>query len=99
MLAMGKSKPWPEELDAISGMRQMDATAILDYFAPLKQWLHEPNKGEKPGWQTMDAPLPSSNQEASSNSPQPAFLYTKHQVLSPIPLAPRFDIWLAKAPN
>src|SRR5260221_8354487 len=39
MLAMGKSKPWPEELDAISSMRQMDATAILDYFAPLKQWL------------------------------------------------------------
>ena len=56
MLAMGKSKPWPEELDAISGMHQMDATAILDYFAPLKQWLDQQNKGEKPGWQGMDVP-------------------------------------------
>jgi peptidyl-dipeptidase A len=54
MLTMGKSKPWPEELEAISGQRQMDATAILDYFAPLKKWLDEQNKGEKPGWKGMD---------------------------------------------
>jgi peptidyl-dipeptidase A len=32
----------------------MDATAILDYFAPLKKWLDEQNKGEKLGWQGMD---------------------------------------------
>jgi peptidyl-dipeptidase A len=52
MLAMGKSRPWPEALEAISGERQMDATAILDYFAPLKQWLDEQNKknGTKIGW-------------------------------------------------
>jgi len=56
MLSMGKSKPWPDALEAISGQRQMDATAILDYFAPLKKWLDEQNQGEKPGWQGMDAP-------------------------------------------
>ena len=56
MLSMGKSKPWPDALEAISGQRQMDATAILDYFAPLKKWLDEQNAGEKPGWQGMDAP-------------------------------------------
>jgi peptidyl-dipeptidase A len=56
MLAMGKSKPWPDELEAISGQRQMDATAILDYFAPLKKWLDEQNQGEKAGWQGMDTP-------------------------------------------
>ncbi len=56
MLAMGKSKPWPDALEAISGQRQMDATAILDYFAPLKKWLDEQNQGEKAGWQGMDAP-------------------------------------------
>jgi peptidyl-dipeptidase A len=52
MLAMGKSRPWPEALEAISGEKQMDATAILDYFAPLKQWLDEQNKknGTKIGW-------------------------------------------------
>ena len=56
MLSMGKSKPWPDALEAISGQRQMDATAILDYFAPLKKWLDEQNQGETPGWQGMDKP-------------------------------------------
>jgi peptidyl-dipeptidase A len=56
MLSMGKSKPWPDALEAISGQRQMDATAILDYFAPLKKWLDEQNQGEKLGWQGMDSP-------------------------------------------
>jgi peptidyl-dipeptidase A len=56
MLAMGKSKPWPDALETISGQRQMDATAILDYFAPLKKWLDEQNQGEKTGWQGMDTP-------------------------------------------
>ena len=54
MLSMGKSKPWPDALEAISGQRQMDATAILDYFAPLKKWLDEQNAGEKSGWEGMD---------------------------------------------
>ncbi len=39
MLAMGASKPWPDALEALTGERQMDATAILDYFAPLRDWL------------------------------------------------------------
>jgi peptidyl-dipeptidase A len=52
MLEMGKSKPWPEELYALTGERQMDATAILEYFAPLKQWLDAQNakNGVKEGW-------------------------------------------------
>jgi peptidyl-dipeptidase A len=44
MLAMGKSKPWPEALEVLTGEKQMDATAIGDYFAPLKAWLDEQNK-------------------------------------------------------
>ena len=43
MLAMGASKPWPEALKAMTGEDKMDATAIIDYFAPLKQWLDEQN--------------------------------------------------------
>lgn len=39
MLAMGRSRPWPEALEAICGTREMDAGAMLDYFAPLAQWL------------------------------------------------------------
>lgn len=44
MLAMGLSKPWPEALKAMTGEDKMDATAIIDYFAPLKTWLDEQNK-------------------------------------------------------
>jgi peptidyl-dipeptidase A len=61
MLSMGKSKPWPDELEAISGQRQMDATAILDYFAPLKKWLDEQNAGEKQGWDGMDGAIIKMN--------------------------------------
>jgi peptidyl-dipeptidase A len=50
MLALGQSRPWQEALATLTGQQQMDATAILDYFAPLKKWLDEQNKGEKPGW-------------------------------------------------
>ncbi|MCC6862116.1 MAG: M2 family metallopeptidase [Bryobacterales bacterium] len=50
MLEMGQSRPWPEALQALTGEKQMDATAILDYFAPLKQWLDEQNKGKPVGW-------------------------------------------------
>ena len=50
MLAMGASRPWPEALKALTGEDKMDATAILDYFAPLKQWLDQQNQGLKIGW-------------------------------------------------
>jgi peptidyl-dipeptidase A len=43
MLELGQSKPWPEALKALTGEDKMDATAILDYFAPLKKWLDEQN--------------------------------------------------------
>jgi len=39
MLAMGQSRPWPDALEALTGERRMDATAMLDYFKPLKDWL------------------------------------------------------------
>jgi len=50
MLEMGMSRPWPEALEALTGEKRMDATAILDYFAPLKRWLDEQNKGRKVGF-------------------------------------------------
>ncbi len=50
MLAMGASRPWPEALEVLTGEREMDATAILDYFAPLRKWLDEQNKGQPVGW-------------------------------------------------
>ena len=50
LLEMGQSRPWPEALEVATGQRQMDATAIIDYFAPLKTWLDQQNKGRKCGW-------------------------------------------------
>jgi peptidyl-dipeptidase A len=50
MLEMGASKPWQEALEAMSGQKEMDATAIIDYFAPLKTWLDEQNKDRQCGW-------------------------------------------------
>jgi peptidyl-dipeptidase A len=50
MLKLGQSKPWPDALEVMTGSRQMDASAITDYFAPLKTWLDEQIKGQKVGW-------------------------------------------------
>jgi peptidyl-dipeptidase A len=50
MLEMGQSRPWPEALYVLMGERQMDASALLEYFAPLQKWLDEQNKGKPIGW-------------------------------------------------
>jgi len=50
LLEMGLSRPWQDALEAISGQREMDATAILDYFEPLAGWLAEQNEGQACGW-------------------------------------------------
>ena len=50
MLAMGQSKPWPDAMEALTGERKGDASALLEYFAPLKKWLDEQNQGMKVGW-------------------------------------------------
>lgn len=52
MLEMGQSKPWPEALAAVTGTKEMDAKAVLDYFAPLQVWLDEQNKtaNRQCGW-------------------------------------------------
>jgi peptidyl-dipeptidase A len=34
----------------MTGSRDMDASAILDYFAPLQGWLKDQNKGQRCGW-------------------------------------------------
>ena len=49
-LEMGASRPWPDALEALTGQRQMDATAIVDYFRPLMNWLETQNKGQQCGW-------------------------------------------------
>lgn len=50
MLKLGSSRPWPEALKEISGEEKMDASALAEYFAPLKAYLDEANKGQTCGW-------------------------------------------------
>ncbi|GMN03576.1 M2 family metallopeptidase [Erythrobacter sp. MTPC3] len=50
MLEMGASKPWPDALEAFTGERQMSGAALVEYFAPLKEWLDEQNAGQEEGW-------------------------------------------------
>jgi len=50
MLAMGQSQPWPVALEKLTGTRQIDASAITEYFAPLMGWLEAQNQGKTCGW-------------------------------------------------
>ncbi|REL29995.1 M2 family metallopeptidase [Thalassotalea euphylliae] len=50
MLEMGMSQPWQQAYKVVTGNEQMDATAILDYFAPLHTWLKDQNKGRQCGF-------------------------------------------------
>lgn len=50
MMAMGSSQPWQDAMQAATGQRELDASAIIDYFAPLKTWLDEQNKDRQCGW-------------------------------------------------
>lgn len=47
---VSKGEAVARALEALTGEMQTDATAKLDYFAPLKRWLDEQNKGRKEGW-------------------------------------------------
>ena len=44
------SQPWQDTLQKLTGTREMDASAIIDYFKPLEAWLEEQNKGQDCGW-------------------------------------------------
>lgn len=50
MLEMGASKPWPDALEAFTGNREIDGSALVAYFAPLQTWLKEQNASQQCGW-------------------------------------------------
>ncbi|HEY1198983.1 MAG TPA: M2 family metallopeptidase [Thermoplasmata archaeon] len=49
-LEMGTSREWPEALETLTGDRRMDSRGLLEYFAPLQQWLDEQNRTSPVGW-------------------------------------------------
>ncbi|XP_052286831.1 angiotensin-converting enzyme-like [Dreissena polymorpha] len=39
LLQLGKSKPWPTAMEALTGSKEIHSSAILKYFKPLYDWL------------------------------------------------------------
>jgi peptidyl-dipeptidase A len=50
MLSKGASQPWQQTLKELTGGEKMDASAVLEYFAPLQVWLKQQNAGQHCGW-------------------------------------------------
>ena len=50
MLEAGASEPWQDTLEKLTGTREMDGSAIIDYFQPLMGYLTEQNEGRSCGW-------------------------------------------------
>ncbi|MGD9842907.1 MAG: M2 family metallopeptidase [Steroidobacteraceae bacterium] len=50
MLQAGAAQPWQDTLEKLTGTRNMDASAIIEYFQPLLGYLAEQNKGLTCGW-------------------------------------------------
>lgn len=70
MLRMGSSKPWPDAMEVMTGQRQIDPSAILEYFKPLEDWLIQKNKelGVNIGWESKDNQMEILNQKSESFS-------------------------------
>lgn len=65
MLSLGASKPWPDALEIITGQRKMEASALVEYFKPLIDWLEKKNKetGAHIGWNSQFECLSKSDVE------------------------------------
>ena len=50
MLSKGASQPWQKTMKELTGGEKMDASAVLEYFAPLQGWLKRQNAGKQCGW-------------------------------------------------
>ncbi|XP_062576365.1 uncharacterized protein LOC134238260 [Saccostrea cucullata] len=57
-LKLGSSRPWPEVLKVLTGTSKMDAGPLMEYFAPLIEWLKNKNEqdGNTPGWAPYGCP-------------------------------------------
>ena len=49
-MAMGESLPWQEAFENLTSSRKLSGKSILNYYAPLKDWLDEQNKDRVCGW-------------------------------------------------
>ncbi len=49
-MAMGQSLPWQDAFENLTGLRHLSGKSIMNYYAPLKEWLDEENKNRTCGW-------------------------------------------------
>ncbi|XP_074428986.1 angiotensin-converting enzyme 2 [Larus michahellis] len=56
LLELGRSKPWTQALESVTGEKYMNAAPLLHYFEPLYKWLQKNNSGRYIGWKTDWAP-------------------------------------------
>nr|WP_269450953.1 M2 family metallopeptidase [Stenotrophomonas sp. MMGLT7] len=56
MLQKGASQPWQATLKEVTGSDRLDAGPMLEYFAPMAEWLQQQNQGRMCGW---EAPRPA----------------------------------------
>jgi peptidyl-dipeptidase A len=64
MLSRGASQPWQQTMKELTGSEKMDASAVLEYFAPLQEWLKQQNEGQTCGWQPAAPPPPAKPAQA-----------------------------------
>jgi peptidyl-dipeptidase A len=55
MLEDAATTPWPDAPPQLTGTREIDATAMVDYFAPWKVWLDRQNRDKPMGWPAASA--------------------------------------------
>lgn len=58
MLQKGASQPWQATLKEVTGSDRLDAGPMLEYFAPMAEWLQQQNQGRMCGW---EAPKPATD--------------------------------------
>uniref|UniRef100_A0A8C8ZDT7 Angiotensin-converting enzyme n=1 Tax=Prolemur simus TaxID=1328070 RepID=A0A8C8ZDT7_PROSS len=66
-MRLGFSKPWPEAMKLITGQPNMSASAMMNYFKPLLDWLVTENRrhGEQLGWPQYNWTPDSARAEGS----------------------------------
>jgi peptidyl-dipeptidase A len=67
MLDKGASQPWQKTMKELTGSEKLDAAPVLEYFAPLQEWLKQQNEGQACGWQ-VPAPKPADDASAKAGS-------------------------------
>ena len=69
MLQHGSSPPWQATLKELTGSEQIDGGAVLEYFAPLQEWLKKQNEGKQCGWQAAAAAPAAPQAPATPETP------------------------------